>query len=211
MARTGAQIAEHIERLLTKGRAFRGETSSDGLGAPAYDAWRAQVSTLLKGLRGAEVYAERFDTATTWSMGGTDPKTGVHILDAVREDVESGALNPASLLVSEIFADFLDMAEHLLDQRYKDPAAMLTGAVQEDGLRRMLADVEPGNAPPDNLNNLNLACYKAGIYNKLDMASVQAWSQIRNSAAHGKFGEYDEAHVRGMLGGVRQFLAAHLR
>jgi hypothetical protein len=48
------------------------------------------------------------------------------LLKAVKSDLESGMLaNFKSLAQAEVFADFLDMAEHLLGEGYKDAAAVL--------------------------------------------------------------------------------------
>ena len=43
------------------------------------------------------------------------------------------------LVSADIFTDFLEMAEYLLKNGYKDPATSLIGAVLEDGLRRVSA------------------------------------------------------------------------
>jgi hypothetical protein len=59
-------------------------------------------------------------------------------LTNLRSDVTNGYLRrQADLVAAEVFGDFLDMAGHLLDNHYHHPAAMLIGAVLEDGLRRL--------------------------------------------------------------------------
>lgn len=40
------------------------------------------------------------------------------------------------IIAAEIFSDFLEMAEHLLEQGYKDPAAVMIGSVVEENLRK---------------------------------------------------------------------------
>jgi hypothetical protein len=42
-------------------------------------------------------------------------------------------------------------------------------------------------------------------YDKLHQKGVTYWLDLRNRAAHGKYGEYNEAEVRQMLAGVRDF------
>ena len=55
------------------------------------------------------------------------------ILRSIRVDVEEGYLTGKRTLISaEVFTDFLEMAEHLDDNCYKDPTAYPTGAVLED-------------------------------------------------------------------------------
>ena len=52
----------------------------------------------------------------------------VGALRALRRDYDAGYLSSVQSLVrAEVFADFLEMAEHLLKQGYKDPCAVLVG------------------------------------------------------------------------------------
>ena len=41
------------------------------------------------------------------------------------------------LVSAEIFSDFLEMAAHVLEQDYKDPAAVMIGTVLEENLRQL--------------------------------------------------------------------------
>jgi hypothetical protein len=60
------------------------------------------------------------------------------ILKALRADYAAGYLQRVEQLVqADLFADFLEMAEHLLDQGYKDPSAVLAGGVLEEQLRKL--------------------------------------------------------------------------
>jgi hypothetical protein len=59
-------------------------------------------------------------------------------LQALRDDYESGYLQSVVELVhADIFADFLDMADYLIQQGYKDPAAVVAGSVLEEHLRKL--------------------------------------------------------------------------
>jgi hypothetical protein len=52
------------------------------------------------------------------------------ILGALRTDYEAGNLQSVIELVhADIFADFFDMADYLLQQGYKDPAAVIVGSM----------------------------------------------------------------------------------
>jgi hypothetical protein len=58
---------------------------------------------------------------------------GQSILRSVRENVEDGYLTDIRTLISaDVFADFLEMAEHLDDNGYKDRTTHPNGAVLED-------------------------------------------------------------------------------
>jgi hypothetical protein len=62
----------------------------------------------------------------------------VGMLQALRTEYEAGYLQSVVELVhADIFADFLEMAHHLLEQGYKDPAAVVTGSVLESHLHKL--------------------------------------------------------------------------
>lgn len=135
------------------------------------------------------------------------------MLQALRNDYEAGYLQSVIELVhADIYADFLDMADYLLQQGYKDPAAVVTGSVLEAHLRKLcdkhgIAVVKSDGTTPKVADALNAELAAAGIYSKLDQKSVTAWQGFRNSAAHGKYSEYTKEQVALMLQGVRDFVS----
>lgn len=137
------------------------------------------------------------------------------ILKAVESDIESGMLsNFKSLAQAEVFADFLDMGEHLLNEGYKDAAAVILGAVLEDSLRKIaeaneISIIGP-NGKPLTLDPLNAAITKEGIYGPLVQKQITSWANLRNYAAHGHFDKYDESQVKLMLLFIQKFCADHL-
>ncbi len=135
----------------------------------------------------------------------------VGVLRALRRDYAEGYLNTIQGLIrAELFADFIEMAEHLLDQGYKDPAAVLVGGVLEEHLRalcstRSIPIVVSGK--PKKADAMNAELRASGVYNKLDQKNVTAWLDLRNKAAHAQYGEYTSEQVGTMLSGVREFVA----
>ena len=60
------------------------------------------------------------------------------ILQSLRTDLAAGYVRSHRELVhAELFADFLEMAEHLLNEGYKDAAAVIAGSSLEAHLRRL--------------------------------------------------------------------------
>jgi hypothetical protein len=60
------------------------------------------------------------------------------ILRALRADYVAGYISSvAELIHADLFADFLEMWDHLLSRDYKDPAAVLAGSVLEGHLRKL--------------------------------------------------------------------------
>jgi hypothetical protein len=147
-----------------------------------------------------------------WDSNG---KYGLGVLTAIRDHIKGGWIETTKgLVTAEVFADFLEMAEHLLDQQYKDPAAVVVGSVLEEHLRQVctatslpVEDVSQGKAVPRKADTLNADLAKAAKYSKLDQKQVTAWLDLRNKAAHGKYSEYTSEQVVLMLAGVRDFVS----
>jgi hypothetical protein len=119
------------------------------------------------------------------------------------------------LLQADIFADFLEMAEHLHSEGYKDPAAVLLGGVLEDGLRKLS---ESNNLPllnaqgkPLTIEPMNVNLSKASVYPPLTKKQITSWADLRNNAAHGRYNEYTAADVKDLLFFVQRFLAEFMQ
>ena len=135
----------------------------------------------------------------------------VGALRALRRDYDAGYLaSVQSLVRAEVFANFLEMAEHLLQQGYKDPCAVLVGGVLEDHLRSLCQGRGiplQTSGKPKRADSMNNALAAAGVYSKLDQKNVTAWLDLRNKAAHAQYDEYNADQVRTLLAGVREFAA----
>jgi len=136
---------------------------------------------------------------------------GVSVLKAAKQDIEGGYLTRIETLVSaDIFNNFLEMAEYLLEQGYKDPAASLIGAVLENGLRKIAKKHGIKLKTKETISSLNQKLADAQIYNRLTQKRIQVWNEVRDNADHGNFAEYSKKLVKEMLNGVRNFLEEHL-
>jgi hypothetical protein len=176
-----------------------------------FSEWQTQSLAFLVNLLGGDhVYVESFRSKVEKGYTG-EVQAGKGILVAVRDDVAGGYLTRLKTLVAaEVFSEFVDMSEHLLDAGYKDPAASLVGAVLENGLRQIAGQQGIKLRTKEDLSSLNSKLAQAGVYNRFTQKKVQVWTDLRNHADHGEFDEYSEADVRGMLSGVTDFLASHL-
>ncbi|MEK9968449.1 MAG: hypothetical protein VW600_04880 [Ferrovibrio sp.] len=137
------------------------------------------------------------------------------ILFALSYDVENGLVEGLrDLLQAEIFGDFLEMAEYLLNEGYKDPAAVIAGAVLEDTLRKICTrceiPVENESGKSLTIDPLNTALLKKEIYDKLIHKQITSWADLRNNAAHGKFSSYDKDQVKLMILFVQKFASDYL-
>lgn len=134
------------------------------------------------------------------------------VVQALRDDLGDGYLKSLTEVVhGDIFADFLEMASHLLDQGYKDAAAVITGSTLESHLKK-LADkygigTTDAKGKPKKAEKLNADLRKEEIYGKLEQKNITAWLDLRNNAAHGNYGEYTKEQVELQISGIRNFIA----
>jgi len=182
------------------------------LESQAFTEWQTQSLTYLINLLGPDhTYVDHFRKQVTQGFTG-NVKSGKGILQALQEDIEAGYLKRIETLVSaDIFDDFLEMAQYLLSQGYKDPTASLIGAVLENGLRRICSAHSITLSVKEDISSLNKKLADAEVYNRLTQRKVQVWNDIRNNADHGKFNEYEMDDVNEMLKGVRNFLEQYLQ
>ncbi len=134
---------------------------------------------------------------------------------ALKSDLQNNYLESLNDIIrSEVFSDFIEMAEHLLIEGYKDPAAVLIGSTLESHLRELCKTIginievanSKGNLVPKKADLMNSDLTKAKIYSSAYQKQIVAWLSIRNSAAHGHYSDYSNEEINLMLQGVRQFI-----
>lgn len=145
----------------------------------------------------------------------TSTYEGRGILNAVKGELNGGWIFKMKDLISaEIFSDFLEMSEYLLNENYKDASAVMIGSVLEEHLRQLCGkyDIEVETTRSGKLvfkkaDLLNAELCKTEVYNKLDQKSITSWLDLRNKAAHGKYEEYKIEQVQIMYQGVLNFIS----
>lgn len=136
------------------------------------------------------------------------------VLSGLYEDLKAGNLRSFSELIhADVFSEYIEMAEYLLEEGYKDPAAVITGSTLEEHLRKLCIkngiDIEimsSGKLRSKKADGMNSDLAKQGVYSKLEQKSVTAWLDLRNKAAHAKYSEYNDSQVNQMIMGVRDFI-----
>jgi hypothetical protein len=136
------------------------------------------------------------------------------ILKSLRTAYAAGYLQSVEELVhADLFSDFMEMADYLLSEGYKDPAAVLGGGVLEEGLRKLCMKngiaIVDANGKPKKASVMNDDLARAMVYDKLVQKSVTAWLDLRNKAAHGDYSAYDKKQVEFYIQGIRDFLIRH--
>jgi hypothetical protein len=143
-------------------------------------------------------------------------------IKGLKDDYESGMLiNLVEVIEANVVSDYLGQAEGLLKEGQPGkfdhvPAAVLLGAILEDGLRRLCqrqtppVDIVKPNGEPKMLNLLIDDLKKANVFNELNAKQLRVWAEIRNKAAHGEFEQFTRPDVEQMLTWVQRFLADYL-
>lgn len=186
--------------------------------------WRTKAATVLalvvpKG----HVHRSSIEALPTLLPSANLLKGALSVLKGVKDDFEQGFFEDLALVIeSEIAADYMGQAEHLLAEGQRGkfdhvPAAVLAGAVLEKALRAMCNQQEPpvpvlnGKSEPKTLNPLIDDLKKAGAFNETKAKQLRAWAGIRNHAAHGEFEQFNRGDVEAMIPGINAFLADYLK
>lgn len=216
------QLANRVDELLALGdEALKTEYSRGSgfnqknfLDLEAFYAFRASSMSFILNIFGENhPYFTDF-TSRAESAQPTSAKRGKGILIAIKNEIENGWLNTTKGLISaDIFGDFLEMAEHLLNEGYKDAAAVIIGSTLEQHLRTLAETNEVpvtiekgGKVTPIKADTLNADLTKAGVYTKLDQKNITYWLGVRNDAAHGKYDSYNNEQIQLLINSVSEFM-----
>ena len=152
------------------------------------------------------------------TAGERDPATRLAelmgIATALRDDIAAGWLESViELTRADTYNDYLEMAEGLLSQLYKDAAAVIAGTSLEVHLRSLATkygvSLQASSGSPKKADTMNADLKAVGVYSGLEHKQVTAWLHLRNSAAHGQYGDYTNTDVRQLIDGVRSFASKY--
>ena len=185
----------------------QGSYTASSIDEPLATQWFTSSLNLLANVFGeSSIHSQKFDEYSKhieWSY----IRKALGVLQAAKDDYEKGALFDIKILIeADLFDNFLEQADQLLQKGYYQPSAVIIGCVLEDGLRKLCGKHKislPDRSPLDRMNS-DLA--KIGIYNKLSQKRITTYADIRNNAAHGKWNEFAKTDVEDMLKGVRNFM-----
>jgi hypothetical protein len=210
-------IVKQIDEVLEKHRAFRARSKYDDCSdQPKHVATELLTLMCAAVERLAPSSSQYVQTmrATLKTSGEVNAYNIPHvagILGALRTAYVAGYLETvAELIHADLFAGFLEMADYLLTEGYKDAAAVIVGSVLEEHLRQLCAKrsiTTLAGSKQKKADALNNELGSNGAYSKLDQKSVTAWLDMRNKAAHGHYGEYTKDQASLVLQCVRDFMA----
>lgn len=211
------EVPDRLRELIERGEEVLATRKRPGRGMIGFDSWvdselahqwfTSSQNILQRAFGPKSTHYVNF-TAIPGKQGlsYSPVRRGQGILRAALDDFEGGYLFEIRRLIeAEVFADFLDRAEELLDAGYRAPAAVVAGCVLEDGLRKLCE--AHGVALPDRpkLDRMNADLAKAGAYSKLVLKRITAVADVRNNAAHGHWDKFDADDVRDMIDWISRF------
>jgi hypothetical protein len=216
------RYADRVQELIEEGQAVAKLERPSSVGPYIQDedkiplqAWLIKVSNILETVFGPESpHVRHFGEFTKDGMRlvehSYDILPIVGLLTGALDDLEQGYLAGQEFLIAgEVFDSVLEQAKHLNQNGYKDPAAVLARVVLEDSLKRIARS--EGIDDSQKASRLNDELKKAGRYPQPQWRLVQAWLDVGNAAAHGKFDAYDEEDVERLIKDIERFLATEFR
>jgi hypothetical protein len=229
MTTLDARISAEVDDLVAVGQRLNELITNLGTnlkGEPLAEAatWVTRLGQLIRKLYGEKSqhfasYQAALESHAFYSLHSNNYRQFTQMLGvarAIKHDIANNLLvNFRSLAQAEVFADFLEMGEYLLVEKYKDAAAVIIGTVLEDGLRKLAMrhalPITTDDGKPYTIDPLNNQLAKYDIYSKLVQKQITTWAHVRNKAAHGKYGEYTLEQVQMMLMFVQSFAAEYLQ
>lgn len=136
-------------------------------------------------------------------------------LEALMDDLENDYLKTYSELIhSEIFSDYIESSNYLLEKGYKDSSAVIVGSTLESHLRKLCEKFnietyivkDNEKQVPKKADLINSELSKENIYSKSYQKQITAWLDIRNNAAHGHYDSYSIQEVKLMIQGIQNFV-----
>jgi len=178
----------------------------------------ARAESAIRKICGADSsYIERM-TKTLDSLVAEHVKADriVGIVRALKGDLEDGYLHTFPELVrGEMFESLNEMAKHLLEEGYKDAAAVIAGSSLESHLRQLCVKhgiplnhiAQGASTKPKKAVQLNQDLRNRSVYSLFDQKQITAWLDLRNNAAHGQYSAYDEHQVAKLIEWVDDFIS----
>ncbi len=212
------KILDRFSSLVNEGNLIYKKFESSGSGYNAelnsdFIEWQMKSKNILNITCGEEShYLSQFKTNLKAGMGDTNISILnrlIPILRAAEDDLKNGFLITIKQLVqADVFDSELEQAKSLLQNGYKNAAAVIAGTVLETAIKEICLN-NGIELDRKKLTHLNDELAKAGIYNKLQQKQITALADIRNNAAHGDYDQFTQEHVERMIEDIEKFLLTY--
>jgi hypothetical protein len=214
------RLLQRVDELIEMGNAvlatrYQGASHMEYVNGGMIKEFRASGLSFIEKIYGEKHSHFQEFVGLTDGYGPENVELGLGILRAIRGEIAGDWLfTVKGLVTAEVFTDYIEMAEYLLQEQYKDPAAVIAGSTLEEHLRQLcrkngmpVTQPKDGKDVPLKADRLNNDLARANVYTNLDQKNVTAWLDLRNKAAHGQYTEYNAEQVKGMIAGVTESMA----
>ena len=129
----------------------------------------------------------------------------IFIRDAVKDEL---LLRIEEEIAATDFSEFLNHAKSYFEAQQKVQAAIIASAVLEDTIKKIC--IKYGIALQQKLETLINALKSHSAINKTDAKRLKYYAEIRNSALHASWDEFDLAAIGDLISGTQQLIDQHL-
>ena len=130
----------------------------------------------------------------------------------MNEEFQTGFLHGIEILVTRDMLDtIVEEARVLLQAKYKDATAIYCRVILETSAKKLCDNNKLSYRKKEKLSSIIDKLRKKGFLSLPEWRQIQAWTDIGNSAAHGKFDDYSEEDVKNMLNGIDSFIETKLK
>ena len=176
-----------------------------------WQRWATSALNLIKRVLGEDsIHYQNFKLIYTNMKGWEEELEQLNgIFLAARDDYEGGYLfNTQSVILGEIFSDFILLSEQVLREGNKDVAAVLACAALEDALKRFAIshgmDVEN-----KDMSDVVNALKAKGLVKGAQKTLLDTMPKIRNYAMHADWHKVAREDVGSVIGFVKEFINRH--
>lgn len=176
LVRLDELIANGEKVLQTRRKPAPGVLMGDFVDSEVSTQWGVNCLSILGRVFGENsAHYKIFDALFKGGLNFNSSQRCFGILKAAKDDFENGYLfDTRALIEAEVFDDFLEQVEHLLNQGYFIASAVIAGSVLEDGLRKLCAKNGIALSAKPKLDTMNADLAKAGVYNLLKQKQITA-------------------------------------
>ena len=179
------KLLQRVDELIEKGNAVLRTRHNDSYGAGYVDGqmiktFRHSSLSFIEMVydKNRPHYYKEFSELTE-GYGPENVELGLGILKAIRDEIAGDWLfTVTSLATAEVFANYMEMAEYLLEANWKDPAAVIAGSTLEQHLRQLcgnnripVTQEKDGRDVPLKADRLNSDLMTANVYSKRKLSS----------------------------------------
>jgi hypothetical protein len=131
------------------------------------------------------------------------------VISLTFKDVKAATSDSTLKAVRAVLVDAFQKHRYLLEEGYKDAAAVIAGGVLEEHLRKLCARhgiAISVSGRPKKTEAMNSDLATAAAISKLDQKNVTAWLDLRNKSAHARYSEYSQPQVELLVQGIQDFI-----